>query len=127
MADTRYAFLLAYTELTLKVLVNELHPIRASWYNIGLQLDIPHTTLDCFKQNYSDQKDLMHKMLKHWLDTLFDPPPTWEAVVAALKSPTMDMKKVADQLESKYCAPVHCVGEKSNSPTKVEKSKGISA
>ena len=66
----------------------------------------------------------MRDVLKHWLDTAVDPP-TWEAVVTALKSPTVDKKKVADQLESKYCAPVHCVGEKSDSPTKVEKSKGI--
>ena len=67
----------------------------------------------------------MREVLKHWLDTVFDPPPNWEAVVTALKSPTVDKKKVADQLESKYCAPVHCLGEKSDSPTKVEKSKGI--
>ena len=68
----------------------------------------------------------MREVLKHWLDTVVDPPPTWEAVVTALKSPTVEKKKVADRLESKYCAPVHCMGEKSNSPTKVEKSKGIS-
>ena len=78
--------------------------------------------MDCFKQNYSDQSDLMCEVLKHRLDTVVDPLPTLEAVVAALKS---DKKKVADQLESKYCAPLHCMGEKSNSSTKVEKSKGI--
>ena len=88
-------------------------------------MNIHYTTLDCFKQNYSDQTDLMREVLKHWLDRVFDPPPSWEAVVAALKSPTVDKKKVADQLEIKYCAPVHCLGKKSDSPTKVEKSKGI--
>ena len=77
--------------------------------------------MDCFKQNYSDQTDLMCEVLKHWLDTTTDPPPTWEAVITALRSPTVDKKKVADQLESKY---FHCM-EESNSSTKVEKSKGI--
>ena len=78
--------------------------------------------MDCFKQNYSDQTDLMCEVLKHWLDTTTDPPPTWEVVITALRSLTVNKKKVADQLESKYCAPVRCMGEKS---TKVEKNKGI--
>ena len=60
------------TEPSLKTLLNELHPVRASWYKIGLQLDIPHATLDCFKQNYSDQTDLMCEMLKEWLKTAVD-------------------------------------------------------
>ena len=115
-----------YTELTLKTLLNELYPVRANWYNIGLQLDIPHTTLDCFKQNYSNQSDLMREVLKHWLKAVVDPPPSWEAVVTALKSPSVNERKVAEQLESKYCPPVQCMVEKSNSSTKVENSKGIS-
>jgi len=108
----------------LKTLHNALHPVRASWYNIGLQLDIPHTTLDCFKQDYSDQSDLMREVLKHWLDTAVDPPPTWEAVVTALNSPTVDKKKLADQLKSKYCVAEQFI-EVTNSYTKVEKRLGI--
>ena len=103
-------------------MLDELHPVRASWYNIGLQLDIPHTTLDCFKQNYSDQTDLMCEVLKHWLDTAV---PSWEAVVTALRSSIVDKKNVAEQLESKYCSPVQCMMEVTNSSTKVEKRQGI--
>ena len=84
--------LLACTEPSLKALLNELHAVRANWYKIGLQLDIPHTTLQCFKQNYSDQTDLMCEMLKHWLDTAVDPPLSWEVVVTALRSPIVDQK-----------------------------------
>ena len=105
----------------MKTLHNELYPVRASWYNIGLQLDIPHTTLDCFKQNYSDQSDLMREVLKHWLDTAVDPPPAWEVVVTALNSPTVDKKKLADQLKSKYCVAEQFIMEVTNSSTKVEK------
>ena len=115
-----------YTELKLKTLLNELHPVRASWYKIGLELDIPHTELDCFEKKYSDPSDLICEVLKYWLKTSIDPPPTWEAVVTALTSQIVNEKNVAAQLESKYCSPVHCMSEKSNSPTKVENSKGIS-
>ena len=111
-----------YPEPSLKALLHELHPVRASWYNIGLEFNIPHTELDCFKQTYSDQTDLMREMLKHWLKTAVDPPPTWEAVVTALRSPLVNEKKVAAQLDSKYCAPVQHMREKPNCP---EKNEGI--
>ena len=94
---------LAFTVSSLKVLLDALHPVRASWYNIGLQLDIPHTTLDCFRQNSSDQSDLMREMLKHWLKTAVDLRPTWEVVVIALRSRSVDEQYVAEQLEIKYC------------------------
>ena len=80
-----------------------------------MQLDIPHTTLDCLKQNYSDQSDLMCDVLKHWLKTAVDPPPTWESVVTALRSPLVNEMSVAAQLEAKYCASVQHLTE---NPTK---------
>ena len=115
-----------YIEPSLRVLLNELHPVRGSWYKIGLQLDIPHATLDCFKQNYSDQTDLMCETLKHWLETAVDPPPTWEAIVTALRSPIVDKKKVAEQLELKYCPPLQLTTDESTRPITVENNEGIS-
>ena len=90
-------------------------------------MDIPHTTLDCFKQNYSDQSDLIREVLKCWLKTVVDPPPSWEAVVTALRSPSVNEKSIAAQLESKYCTPVQHIhiGEESNIPTSIEKTEGI--
>ena len=99
------------TEPSLKELLNELHTVRASWYLIGLQLDIPHTTLDCLKQNHSDPSDLMREVLKYWLDTAVDPRPSCEAVVAALTSCAVSEKNVAAQLVSKYCLPVQHIGK----------------
>ena len=109
---TQHAFII---EPSLKALLNELHPVCASWYNIGLELDIPYPALNCFKLVYSDQLDLMREMLMYWLDTTFDPRPTWEAVVKALRSPIVDKKNVADQLESKYCTPVHVMNKSKTS------------
>ena len=63
---------------------------------------------------YTDPLELMREMLKHWLDTAVDPHPSWEAVVRALRSPIVNKKKVAEELESKYCAPVQHVREKSS-------------
>ena len=114
------------TEPNLRALLNELHPVRGNWYNIGLELDIPHTTLDCFKQIYSDPSDLLREVLKHWLDTTTDPPPTWKAVITALRSPIVDKKRVAEQLGSKYCTQIPSSRNESNSLTALENHEGIS-
>ena len=55
---------------------------------------------------HSNFSDSLCGMLQHWLKTAVDPPPSWEAVVTALRSPSIDEKKVAAQLEAKYCNPV---------------------
>ena len=107
----------------MKVLLNALYPVRASWYNIGIELDIPHTALDCFEEKYSDQLDLMREVLKYWFKTAVDPRPTWETLVTVLRSRIVNEWFVAAQLESKYCAPVqHKTGE--SNPTKVEEGEG---
>ena len=62
---------------------------------------------------YSDPLDLLRQVLKHWLD-IADPCPTWEDVVTALRSPAVNEKCVAQQLESKYCTLVQSMREKSN-------------
>ena len=118
-----YSFL-AFTVTSMKALLNALHPVRASWYKIGLELDIPHTELDCFERKHSDPTDLMCEVLKYWFKTAVDPRPTWEAVVAVLRSRIINEWFVAKQLESKYCTPVHHKTGESNSPSKMEKDKG---
>ena len=110
---------------SLKALLNELHPVRASWYNIGLELDIPHTALDCFEEKHLDQLDLMREVLKYWFKTAVNPRPTWEVVVTALRSHIVNECFVAEQLESKYCAPVQHEVDQSNSSTKMDTDKGI--
>ena len=115
---------LEHTEPSLIDLLQELHPVCTSWYNIGLLLHIPHTTLDRFKQTYTDPLELMREMLKHWLDATTDPPPTWEAVITALKSPLVNKKNVAAQLESKYCSQ-YDMREVPSCHTQVEMKEGI--
>ena len=78
-----------------------------------------------FRQTFSATLDLMREMFICWLDTAVDPQPTWEAVVAALRSPTVDKKKVAEQLELKYCAPVQYMREESNTSSRMEECEGI--
>ena len=115
-------FLYICTVSDLRALLKELHPVRASWYNIGLELDIPYTTLDCYEKKNSDHLYLLREVLKHWLDSAV---PTWEAVVVALRSPIVDNMRLAAKLESKYCTPVQCMREEGNCSIHVDNSEGI--
>ena len=117
-------FLFTCTELTLKALLIELHSVRVNWYNIGLELGIPYTELNCFRKMYSDPSDSLREVLIHWLGTAVDPPPSWKAVVSALRSLIVNEMNVAAQLESKYCPPMQDIMDTS-SPTKAEKCEGI--
>ena len=67
----------------------------------------------------------MREMLKCWLDTAVDLRPTWEAVVEALMSPSVNKTSVAEQLKSKYCARLRHEMNESNNLGDVEKSKGM--
>ena len=106
-------------------MLNELYPVRGSWYNIGLELGIPIIQLGYFKQKRTNPLYSLHEMLQHWLESAVDPYPTWEAIVTALRSPLVDKNYLADQLESKYCAPVQLMKEESSSHTKSEEGEGI--
>jgi len=96
--------------------------VHASWYKIGLQLDIHYHWLDAIELDYPDSKNRMHEMLKHWVRNAV---PTWEAVVTALRSPVVGMNLVAEQLESKYCTPVQHNIMIGKFITKIEKSMGF--
>ena len=96
----------------METLFRELHPVCASWYNIGIQLDINPCHLNTIRINhYGNPSESMLAMVIFWLNNFIDPP-TWKAVVTALRSPPVNRMDVAAQLESKYCVLVqHTVGE----------------
>ena len=119
------SFLSAFTEPTLKELLTELHPVCDRWYNIGLQLDIPHLTLTSFQQYYTKHMNLMREVLMYWLETAVNPRPCWKTIVTALRSSLVNENYLADKLESKYCAPVQPMREESSSHTKSEEGEGI--
>ena len=125
MVLIKHYILLVYTVPSLRDLMNKLHSVRASWYNIGLELRIPQTTLDYFKKNCFDQQEMMKRMLAEYCTTPALHPLTWKAVISALRSPSVDERKLAAKLESKYCTPAQHMIERPYSPTEVEKSDGM--
>ena len=79
----------------------ELFESRTKWYDIGLALKVPVTTLDSIEgQSGNDSKKLL-ETLKIWLKTAKEP--SWQDVVGVLKSPVVGEPKLASDIEAKYC------------------------
>lgn len=85
----------------LATVFNDTFPCRAKWYNVGIQLRVDVSTLDCIKVQYNDPGDQLREVVKTWLMTSKNS--TWGAMIAALKSPVIDEALLATDLQQKYC------------------------
>ena len=67
---------------------------------IGLGLRLEPSDLDAMSGSVLD---CLQSSLSKWLKGI-DPPPTWEALVAVLRSPVVGEEKKAQELEEKFCS-----------------------
>ena len=91
------------TGVTLKAAINELHSVCPKWYIIGIQLNIPTFRLKIIEQKTSNSMDQLCDTLDYWINN--DPPPSWRNLVDALKAPSVGEKRLAKEIEEKYCDP----------------------
>ena len=84
------------------MLMNELHYLGFQWYNLGLLLERPPFELNIIETNHRrDPQRSLAEVLQLWLK--HSPQPTWEAIVKALKHPTVGEHRLAAEIEAKYC------------------------
>lgn len=86
----------------LGTLSNKLHGIRAKWKQFGLQLGVDTGTLDGIEYEFRNPGNCLMETLKQWLKT--HPQPTWEAVIQALQSSSVNEKQLGSSLETEYCS-----------------------
>ena len=80
-------------------LMNELYDARTKWKLIGLGLRLPHSDLDAMS---GDPLECLENSLSKWLKGI-DPLPTWDALIAVLRSRVVGEDKKAQELEEKFC------------------------
>ena len=74
--------------------------------DLGLQLGVDQTTLRVIERDYRDMtKRCFMEMLSEWLK-MIDPLPSWERLIAALKSPSVKRKDVASMVMNELGIPV---------------------
>ena len=90
------------TSCDLKDIINSVWEARARWFHIGIQLSMNVAVLEAIKSNHHDQLDAcLTAMLTEWLKQT-DPKPNWEALVTALKNPSVGCGHLADAIERTY-------------------------
>ena len=86
----------------LREVCNAVWAARNKWYDIGIQLGLKATDLDEIEENYPRNiGKCFSKMLMLWLRGV-NPPPTWSAMVDALKIPAVGLGDLAEEVESKF-------------------------
>ena len=86
----------------LKKVLDSLWEARTEWFYIGIQLDMETSDLKVIKKNHDEAGLCFTKMLTEWLKRM-NPPPTWKALVDALKSRTVGYEQLADTIEKTHC------------------------
>ena len=85
----------------LDLLLEELVNVHERWYPLGLQLKVSTAVLDRIRAQFSDVRDQLRETLKAWLTTSDNT--SWKALTDALKSRSVNVSRMAEYLESKYC------------------------
>ena len=84
--------------LNLRTVRRVLWDAKCMWYNLGLELGLDESTLNAIKINCREQvEDCFREMLSKWLQSVT---PSWNALVKALRDPTVNFPHIADRIES---------------------------
>ena len=87
--------------------MNELYEVRAKWYDLGVQLRMTTPDLDAIQTQYKNNPDnpgaCLRQMLSDWLTKEVSSPPTWQRVVDALSSPTINKRAVGNRIRNTLC------------------------
>ena len=82
---------------------NELWDARTRWKDLGEALGMHPSSTDAIAIKHRDEpSSCFREMLTEWLRGGNDPPRTWSTIAAALRTKTVDLGAIAEEIESKY-------------------------
>ena len=90
-------YILTHTHLELPQLLEELDSVAAKWFDFGLQLGIEQQDLDAMCDDSGQPVVCFRKTLNAWLKS---EKPTHDAVISALRSPTIGHNALASKLDT---------------------------
>lgn len=84
----------------IRVLEEILEAQNQSEY-LGLKLKIPEHEVTSIHKRYSDPKDCLYQVILKFLKQT-EPRPTWRTIAAALRSPVVNLPKLAMKVEAAH-------------------------
>ena len=92
---------MALTTSDLGIVQDAVFDARAKWYETGLQLGVPPSSLDSIRTDGGSISEKLHETLKVWLETA--PKPTWQNILDALRNRAVGELSLAASVEANYC------------------------
>ena len=90
-------------------LLESLLPKASQWDSIGLVLGLAAGELETIRADSNGVEQCLRKVLQKWYGR--SPHPTWEEIIAALKSPLVGDPALAQKLEDKMANPGEIVSQ----------------
>ena len=90
--------------LTPKDVVNvleELLEAQNQSYVLGLKLNLPLHVVDAIYERHSEPRDRLLRILIEFTNQV-EPSPTWNAIVHALRSPAVNLPRLANIVKAKH-------------------------
>ena len=86
----------------LRHIIEALIEVKHKWLQIGIQLGLSPSTLECIEGQCSTNFDkALYEMIKEWLK-LSDQPHTWNDIVHALRLKSVDEGNLAGKIEKEW-------------------------
>lgn len=107
--------------LDLGTVMNATWEARKSWINIGLGLGLGLDDLEVIEKDRKEVADCFREMLH--LRFKSGPTLTWKLVIEALKSKSVNLNELADQLTLKYimcCKPTSGIGNQAATSASID-------
>ena len=83
--------------------LHELSEITNEWFMLGFVLGLKDPTLNGIKINNTDVHKCKQEMVRSWLQKKDEcTPPSWPALVKALKNTLVQRNDVAEKIKQKY-------------------------
>ena len=92
---------MALTTSDLGIVQDAVFDARAKWYETGLQLGVPPSSLDSIRTDGGSNSEKLRETLKVWLETA--PKPTWQNILDALRNRAVGELSLAESVEANYC------------------------
>ena len=83
--------------------LRELSEITNKWFELGLALGLKYSTLNGIETDKTTVDERKREMVRSWLQKKDEcTPPSWQALVEALKDTLVQHIDVAENIEQKY-------------------------
>ena len=80
----------------------ELLPIAHKWKKLGIQLGVSYGSLEKIEVIYPyGNERLLREVLQEWMKS--DPNPSWQFLIEVLRSPSVNERRLANELERRFC------------------------